>query len=75
MEGLGKILPRNTDVKALREENFDEVLDNYNDTPRKNLDWVTPNEVFQKNLSCVAHSYLNMALNIFNTNKKLYHNI
>lgn len=51
---LRRDLPRSTDVKAMRKEEFDEVLDNYNDTPRKNLNWLTPNEIFQKNLTCVA---------------------
>jgi IS30 family transposase len=51
---LRRDLPRNTNVKTMKKEEFDEILDNYNDTPRKNLKWFTPNEVFHKKLICVA---------------------
>jgi len=35
-------------------EEFDEVILNYNTTPRKNLNWQTPKEVFDKYLHRVA---------------------
>lgn len=48
---LRRDLPRKTDLKAMTKENFDETIDNYNDTPRKCLNWLTPHEVFLKNLA------------------------
>ena len=47
-------LPRKTDVKGMREEDFDEVIENYNTTPRKCLGWKTPLHVFNENLQGVA---------------------
>ena len=51
---LRRDLPRNTDVKNMSKEEFDEVIFNYNTTPRKSLGWLTPLEVFNKNLHSVA---------------------
>lgn len=47
-------LPRRLSVKEMKEEDFDEVIDNYNTTPRKCLGWKTPLQVFQENLQLVA---------------------
>jgi IS30 family transposase len=38
----------------MSKEEFDEVIFNYNTTPRKSLGWLTPLEVFNKNLLSVA---------------------
>jgi IS30 family transposase len=51
---LRRDLPRNTNVKVMSQEEFDENIDNYNDTPRKSLKWHTPDEEFRKNLNRVA---------------------
>jgi len=51
---LRRDLPRKTDVKQMPKEEFDEVILNYNTTPRKNLNWQTPKEVFDKYLHRVA---------------------
>ena len=51
---LRRDLPRKTDVKNMKQEDFDEIIDNYNTTPRKSLGWITPLEAFNKNLSRVA---------------------
>lgn len=51
---LRRDLPRNTDVKSMSKEEFDEVIFNYTTTPRKSLGWLTPLEVFNKNLLSVA---------------------
>jgi len=51
---LRRDLPRNTNVKTMRQEEFDENIDNYNSTPRKSLKWNTPDEEFYKNLNRVA---------------------
>lgn len=51
---LRRDLPRKTNVKKMRKEDFDETLENYNSTPRKNLGWMTPVEAFNKNLQTVA---------------------
>jgi transposase, IS30 family len=51
---LRRDLPRNTDLKKTRKEDFDETLENYNSTPRKKLDWFTPIEAFNNNLRAVA---------------------
>jgi IS30 family transposase len=47
-------LPRWLDVKSLSDEDFDEIIENYNTTPRKKLGFMTPLMVFQKNLHSVA---------------------
>ena len=51
---LRRDLPRKTDVKNMQQEDFDEIIDNYNTTPRKSLGWRTPLEAFNKNLNRVA---------------------
>ena len=51
---LRRDLPRNTNVKAMKQEEFDENIDNYNSTPRKHLKWYTPDQVFNRNLNRVA---------------------
>ncbi len=51
---LRRDLPRSTNVKTMKQEEFDETMDNYNDTPRKGLKWQTPDEEFRKNLISVA---------------------
>ena len=38
----------------MRSEDFNETIDNYNLTPRKNLAWLSPLEAFYKNLNRVA---------------------
>ena len=47
---LRRDLPRNTDIYAMKEEDFLETIHNYNTTPRKSLGWLTPIEAFNKNL-------------------------
>lgn len=44
-------LPRKTDIHSMTEEDFDEVIWNYNTTPRKTLGWKTPLEVFTEMLA------------------------
>ena len=51
---LRRDLPRNTDIKNMKQEDFDEIIDNYNRTPRKSIKWFTPLEMFNKNLHSVA---------------------
>jgi len=51
---LRRDLPRNTNIKDMSLEDFDENIDNYNSTPRKSLNWLTPFEAFNKNLIRVA---------------------
>lgn len=51
---LRRDLPRKTDIKNMRQEDFDEVIENYNTTPRKSLGWLTPLEAFNQNLHRVA---------------------
>ena len=51
---LRRDLPRKMDVKKMRKEDFDETIENYNTTPRKGLNWLTPSEAFRKNLQRVA---------------------
>jgi IS30 family transposase len=51
---LRRDLPRNTNIKDMHQEDFDETIDNYNSTPRKSLKWLTPLEAFSKNLNSVA---------------------
>ena len=51
---LRRDLPRNTNIRSMRQEDFDENIDNYNSTPRKSLKWLTPLEAFNKNLLRVA---------------------
>ena len=51
---LRRDLPRSTDIKSMSQEDFNEVIDNYNNTPRKLLGWKTPYEAFLQNLHSVA---------------------
>ena len=51
---LRRDLPRNKNIKAMEREDFDETILNYNSTPRKSLNRLTPLEAFQKNLYHVA---------------------
>lgn len=51
---LRRDLPRSTNIKTMKKEEFNEIIQNYNDTPRKKLNWLTPNETFLKNLKRVA---------------------
>ncbi|MDP1974788.1 MAG: IS30 family transposase [Alphaproteobacteria bacterium] len=53
---LRRDLPRKTNLKIMRSEDFNETIDNYNLTPRKNLGWLSPLEAFHKNLNRVALS-------------------
>jgi IS30 family transposase len=43
---LRRQLPRKTDLDALPARRLASFLDRYNNTPRKCLDFKTPNEVF-----------------------------
>lgn len=51
---LRRDLPRYVDVKKMSTEDFNETIENYNSTPRKKLQWMTPDEAFTKNLQFVA---------------------
>ena len=51
---LRRDLPRKTDLNTLTQEDIDDILLNHNLTPRKNLNWLTPFEVFKNNLHRVA---------------------
>ena len=51
---LRRDLPRNTNIHTLSKEDFYETIDNYNSTPRKSLNWLTPLEAFNQNLRAVA---------------------
>ena len=51
---LRRDLPRKTNLREMSQEDFDEVIDNYNHTPRKYLGWKTPQEAFLNNLNRVA---------------------
>lgn len=51
---LRRDFPRSIDLKNMTQEDFDESIDNYNSTPRKSLKWMTPLEIFNKNLNRVA---------------------
>lgn len=45
---LRRELPRKISINSYNKDDFDETIDNYNLTPRKKLNWVTPNEEFLK---------------------------
>ena len=47
---LRRTLPRKTDLATLPEDRFTTLLQAYNNTPRKCLDYQTPAEVFWNNL-------------------------
>ena len=51
---LRRDLPRNSNIHTMSQEDFNETIDNYNSTPRKSLNWLTPAEAFNKNLRRVA---------------------
>lgn len=51
---LRRDLPRKTNVKSMKKEDFDESIENYNRMPPKSLGWFTPAEVVYKNLHRVA---------------------
>jgi hypothetical protein len=44
-------LPRNTDLRALTQEEFDEIILNHNLKPRKGLNWMSPLESFNENIN------------------------
>lgn len=51
---LRRDFPRRTNLKDMTQEDFDETILNYNETPRKKLMWKTPLQVFNENLLRVA---------------------
>lgn len=51
---LRRNLPRKSDLARISQEQLDQFLERYNDTPRKCLGFRTPNEVFRENLNRVA---------------------
>lgn len=51
---LRRDLPRKTNILHMQQENFYETIDNYNQTPRKSLNWLTPLEAFNYQLQRVA---------------------
>jgi IS30 family transposase len=51
---LRKDFPRHINLHAMSQEDFDESIQNYNSTPRKKLDWQTPDELFTKQINHVA---------------------
>jgi IS30 family transposase len=51
---LRRYLPRKTDLAALPEHDIQRIIDAYNNTPRKCLDFLTPNEALSKLQSTVA---------------------
>lgn len=57
---MRRFLPRKTDLATLRSSRFSALIANYNNTPRKCLDFSTPAEVFSKVLhfECESTSWL-----------------
>ncbi len=51
---LRRPLPRKADLAAITQEHLDELTDRYNNTPRKCLDFRTPQEVFKSLSNSVA---------------------
>jgi len=51
---LRRDLPRRANLKAMLQEDFDETILNYNETPRKKLQWKTPLQVFTEKSHRVA---------------------
>jgi len=51
---LRRDLPRRTNLKAMAQEDFDEIILNYNETPRKKLHWKTPLQIFTEKTNRVA---------------------
>ena len=43
---LRRDFPKRINLAKMRKEDFDESIDNYNQTPRKGLNWQSPNQVF-----------------------------
>jgi IS30 family transposase len=43
---MRRVLPRKTDLAAMSEERFTQLVQAYNHTPRKCLDYQTPAEIF-----------------------------
>jgi IS30 family transposase len=48
---LRRYLPKRTDFSNLTQEEFDDIVEEINNRPRKCLDYATPNEVFSKELT------------------------
>ena len=51
---LRRDIPRRTHLKIMSQEDFDETILNYNETPRKKLLWKSPLQVFNDNINRVA---------------------
>lgn len=51
---LRRDLHRRSNLKAMAQEDFDEIILNYNETPRKKLQWKTPLQVFTVKINRVA---------------------
>ena len=51
---LRRKLPRKSDLARISKAELDQMIQNYNDTPRKCLGFKTPNEVFTENINRVA---------------------
>ena len=47
---MRRVLPRKTDLADISSERFDQLVQNYNNTPRKCLGYYTPTEILAKNL-------------------------
>ena len=43
-------LPRDTDIQNIAPVRFSEIINNHNSTPRKSLGWMTPEQVFNRDL-------------------------
>lgn len=51
---IRRFLPRKSDLAEISQYDLDALIEQYNNTPRKCLDYQTPNEVFQKIQNRVA---------------------
>lgn len=47
---LRRTLPRKTDLKTMTQQHLNQIINNYNNTPRKCLEYHTPAEIFYKNI-------------------------
>jgi IS30 family transposase len=47
---LRTVLPRSTDIKSIKLNEFNKIIDNYNSTPSKSLGWMTPEQIFADNI-------------------------
>lgn len=47
---MRRFLPRKTDLAQINQASFQNLIDTYNNTPRKCLDWKTPAEAFYEHL-------------------------